>query len=197
MLVRHGETEGESSIRYHGRNDVALSPLGREQMARVGAALAGQRFDAVFTSRLRRTVEAARIIVPDHAAEAVPEFDEIHFGDWEGLTREEIAARDPDNFARWEADRYGFTYPNGDSVPHFRARVAAAFRARHPHLPARTLAIVHRGIVATLFGELLGLTEASRGGLGIELASIHVLREEPEGWQVEVLNRTDHLEDLR
>ena len=32
VLVRHGETEGESSIRYHGRNDVALSALGRAQM---------------------------------------------------------------------------------------------------------------------------------------------------------------------
>ena len=31
ILVRHGETVGESSIRYHGRNDVVLSRKGRSQ----------------------------------------------------------------------------------------------------------------------------------------------------------------------
>ncbi|MFN6195270.1 MAG: histidine phosphatase family protein, partial [Planctomycetota bacterium] len=30
--MRHGETEGQSSIRYHGRNDVALSDEGRAQI---------------------------------------------------------------------------------------------------------------------------------------------------------------------
>ena len=39
ILVRHGETEGESSIRYHGRTDVALSELGRAQMRLAGRAI--------------------------------------------------------------------------------------------------------------------------------------------------------------
>src|SRR5208282_5591650 len=39
ILVRHGETEGESSIRYHGRTDVALSELGRTQMNLAGRAI--------------------------------------------------------------------------------------------------------------------------------------------------------------
>ena len=43
LLVRHGETVGESSTRFHGRNDVALAESGRAQMARVAAALATER----------------------------------------------------------------------------------------------------------------------------------------------------------
>ena len=35
LLVRHGETEGESSIRYHGSADVALSEEGREVQSRI------------------------------------------------------------------------------------------------------------------------------------------------------------------
>jgi broad specificity phosphatase PhoE len=33
LLVRHGETVGNSRIRYFGRTDLELSPLGRAQMA--------------------------------------------------------------------------------------------------------------------------------------------------------------------
>jgi broad specificity phosphatase PhoE len=32
VLVRHGETEGNSSIRYYGDTDIELSELGRAQM---------------------------------------------------------------------------------------------------------------------------------------------------------------------
>ena len=32
VLVRHGETTGESSIRYYGATDVPLSDLGRQQV---------------------------------------------------------------------------------------------------------------------------------------------------------------------
>jgi broad specificity phosphatase PhoE len=69
-LVRHGETVGQSSVRYYGRTDVELSDVGRAQMRRVREAVAGERFTAVFTSRLRRSVEAAALIVPAHDAAA-------------------------------------------------------------------------------------------------------------------------------
>ena len=64
ILVRHGETEGESSIRYHGRTDVALSELGRDQMRRVRRAIetshGGANFARVFSSPLVRASEGAR-----------------------------------------------------------------------------------------------------------------------------------------
>ncbi|MGA2411387.1 MAG: histidine phosphatase family protein, partial [Candidatus Binataceae bacterium] len=35
VLVRHGETVGNSNIRYYGRTDIGLSDLGRNQMRAV------------------------------------------------------------------------------------------------------------------------------------------------------------------
>src|SRR5690349_823755 len=90
VLVRHGETVGQSSIRYYGSTDIALNDAGLDQMRWVRALLARERFDAVYTSKLQRTVQAARIIAPDLPARAVEGFNEICFGAWEGLTREEI-----------------------------------------------------------------------------------------------------------
>ena len=45
LLVRHGETDGESSVRFHGSTDVDLSAEGREQAARAGRQVDRQPID--------------------------------------------------------------------------------------------------------------------------------------------------------
>ena len=199
VLVRHGETVGRSSIRYYGATDVALSDEGRRQMQRVRDALCAETFDAVYCSGLQRTRVAAQIIAPRLSARVVSGFNEIDFGDWEGLTREEIAARDPQRFAAWQADASTFTYPGGDDVPVFRRRVSETFRALLPALPERPLLVVHRGIVLTILAELLGLTEADHAAQPTALGSIHTVSfdgTDPHNprWHAERLNDTTHLD---
>jgi len=64
VLVRHGETVGQSSIRYFGATDVALSQRGREQMREAALALPGNAFPLVVSSPLSRAWESARIVAP-------------------------------------------------------------------------------------------------------------------------------------
>jgi broad specificity phosphatase PhoE len=194
VLVRHGETVGESSIRYHGRNDVALSEAGREQMRRVAKALAQTSFGAVYTSELQRTVQAAWIIAPGVPARAIAGFNEICFGEWEGLTREEIEARDPQAYERWREALYDFTYPAGDSVAGFRARVSEAFRRLLHDAPERALIVAHKGVISAIATELLGLRAEERTRWPADLASIHILAACEGRWQATVVNKTDHLE---
>jgi len=197
VLVRHGETVGQSSIRYHGITDVALNDTGKAQMARVGAALAGETFDTVLTSRLQRTIVAAGIIAPTTPARALPGFNEIDFGDWEGLTREEIASRDPARYAEWRAALGEFTYPNGDAAPAFRQRVAATWSEVFPTLPPRVLVVAHKGVIGTVLAEMLRLAPAERSTLPIDLASIHVVRAASDhGWVADVVNDVRHLDGL-
>ena len=61
VLVRHGETEGESSVRFHGSGDVALSNLGRRQMQGVARVLRDEPVDHWVASSLRRSWEGAAI----------------------------------------------------------------------------------------------------------------------------------------
>ena len=109
VLVRHGETEGESSIRYHGRNDVVLSELGRAQMVasreEIESRFGHGSFDHIFATPLSRAMEGARIISGvDASIVAIEEFIEVHFGLFEGLTKEEIQERHPIEFEKWRAD---------------------------------------------------------------------------------------------
>ena len=194
-LVRHGETVGQSSIRYYGATDLPLSDLGREQMRRVAETLRDERFDAVFSSRLQRSMEAAELIAAGRApVRALAGFDEVNFGRWEGWTREEIAERDPENYRVWQLRRPDFRYPEGDSRPEFEARVGAAARDLLESISHDSvLMVLHRGVIAVLLTQLLGLSPEERARVDIDLGSIHVVRRENERWRAESLDRVDHL----
>ncbi|MEO6059074.1 MAG: histidine phosphatase family protein, partial [Candidatus Limnocylindria bacterium] len=47
--------------------------------------------------------------------EVAPGLMEIDYGEWEGLTSDECAARDPELRAAWEADPYATRTPGGES----------------------------------------------------------------------------------
>jgi broad specificity phosphatase PhoE len=194
-LVRHGETTGQSSIRYYGATDVPLSQLGEAQMRCAGAALANEHFEAVLCSRLQRSRQGAAL-VSRHQLEPQPlaAFDEVHFGDWEGWTREEIAARDAEGYRRWQEQPEDFVYPGGECRRAFQQRVAAGLGAVLADPPgANLLVVVHRGVIAVLLTELLGLSPSARRGLEIDLGSIHVVVGCRGRWQPEVLNRIEHM----
>jgi len=130
VIVRHGETVGNSSIRYFGRTDLELSELGRQQMHAVRRWLRTQfgaaRFAPIIASPLRRArVGAAIIAGPDRPIIQIEEFVEVDFGRFEGLTAEEIAMHYPADFARWNRDRLdpSFSYPGGESRREFTDRV--------------------------------------------------------------------------
>ena len=204
VFVRHGETEGQSSIRYYGRTDVPLSAHGCVQMRCVQRVLAGHRFARVYASELCRAVAAAEIISGTAASGTtasgttavtrVAGFNEIDFGDWEGLTIEEIAARAPALYARWVRNRSDFHYPGGECTRAFRARVVAALHGVLAAAPTGDLLFVlHKGVIRAILMELLRLDEAQRHNLVLALGSIHIVRRGNDGWKAGVLDRTDHL----
>lgn len=195
ILVRHGETEGESSIRYHGRTDVALSDLGRDQMRRAARAIHSQRaikFAHTFSSPLVRASKGARIVAGDSAAlVTIEEFAEVHFGLFEGLTDDEIRERYPDEFARWNADRLApsFTYPGGESRAAFTARVERGVERMLSHWTPRendALLVAHRGVIRAIVRKLTNREPT------VELGSIHILRFDGD-WHADALDLIDHL----
>lgn len=197
-IVRHGETEGESSVRLYGRTDVGLSEAGREQMRRTGAALAHVTFDTVIVSPLRRSRDSAAIILGGRGPEPriEPEFTEIDFGTWEGWTLAEAEARDPENFAARIADGADFAFPGGDSKREFFTRTArAAARIFNP-LPGRTLAVLHKGVIKGALAGLLGRPVETFDAHRIELGGIHILRGDG-AWQLDAANDTAHLGGAR
>jgi len=192
FLVRHGETEGESSIRYHGITDVPLSELGREQMRRAAGAIVARRggvkFGKVFSSPLIRASEGARIIAGKLASiVTIEEFAEVHFGLFEGLTADEIRERYPDHFAVWNADRLAadYTYPEGESRANFAARVERGLERVlaiwTPGEDGDALLVAHRGVIRAIVRKLTNRQPV------VELGSIQILEFDGE-WRVVALD---------
>jgi broad specificity phosphatase PhoE len=185
VLVRHGETEGESSIRLNGSTDVALNRTGRQQMRAAGESLAAEVFDTAIVSPLSRSREGAEIVLGGRgpAPRIIEGFREIDFGDWEGLTFAEIEQRDPEGYARYLAEGLAFRFPGGESRAGFRARVAAAVPEAAFDPGVRALGVLHKGVIKIILSELLGLTFEEYSDIPVGLGSIHRVQHDGVRWQ--------------
>ncbi len=195
VLVRHGETAGQSAIRLYGKTDIALSELGRRQMARVAHALQGETFQTVIVSPLRRSSDSAAIILDGRGPSpvVVEAFSEIDFGRWEGWTFEEAAERDPENHAEWSRGEPGFRFPGGESRAGFHRRVADAASREFSNRPGTTLAVLHKGVIKIVLATLLSLRFEEYRALPVDLGSIHRLRKGEGGWRLVEANKISHL----
>ena len=156
VLVRHGETVGESSIRFHGRTDVPLSRLGCRQAVVVSRLIPGVGYDAVISSPLRRAWKTALLAVPNRWVRLEPNFREIDFGRWEGLTKPEIAALDPELHDDWQRHTPDFDFPEGERRDLFRARVQRGLDRLLESGVGSAIVIAHKGVVRTLVESLTG-----------------------------------------
>ncbi len=204
ILVRHGETVGNSSIRYFGRTDVRLSELGRMQMLSAAKWLKSHLrttdFTPVFASALHRAIEGARLIAGAAAPiVTIQEFAEVDFGEFEGLTAAEIRERYPADFKRWNRDPLDltYTYPGGESRAAFVARVGHGVQRMLELLDSAasttgsttSLLVAHRGVICAITKQLADVVPT------IELGSIQILRRTPgnPGWCTEALDVAEHL----
>ena len=158
ILVRHGETAGQSSIRYYGVTDVPLSELGRRQVRAARKRIGGEIFQSVWASTLSRSWESANILAPSHPVDLESDFREIDFGRWEGLTAEEIAESEPELYAEWRSKGSRFEFPEGETRPAFRARIARGLLRLRASGAESALVVVHKGVVRTLLELATGFT---------------------------------------
>ncbi len=94
-LVRHAETEWTISHRHTGRTDIPLTDNGREAARALREPLAGWSFGTVLVSPSLRARETCELAGLGRQAIINEDLLEWNYGEYEGLTREEIEARRP------------------------------------------------------------------------------------------------------
>lgn len=185
VLVRHGETVGQSSIRLYGATDIALAPEGEAQIRAAARSLLDRRFDAVFTSPLQRAHRSAELVLagiehPTIAIQAIAGFREIDFGAWEGWTWDEVRERDPINYARWTSEGGRFRFPGGEQRDQFFARVQQAIgpsiEARFAAGARSILAVVHKGVIKAIAARMLERSLDQLADFDLPLGAVRCLR---------------------
>ncbi|MBT8470187.1 MAG: histidine phosphatase family protein [Deltaproteobacteria bacterium] len=164
-LVRHGQSVSNAEGVWQGQGDSPLSDLGRTQVKALGAAILEEQYDMVLSSDLSRaadTAKAAGVEVEHDAA-----WREIHVGDWEGLTMEQVVERFPEQIAALK-DRRTFAIGGGESWPEVFRRADASLQTLRQRMPegGRAIVFTHGGIIAALLSGLLGVRDRFPWPLG-------------------------------
>jgi len=159
-LVRHGATELTAENRFSGSVGVDLSEEGRAQASRLAERLAGDDIAAAYASPLSRALETAQIVARPLGLTPILEdgLREISHGRWEGLSRQEVEERFPEEYAAWEADPFTFAPVGGESGLSVLARSLPTIRRIVSAHPGRTVLVVsHKATLRLLLSSLLGI----------------------------------------
>lgn len=121
-LLRHGALEG--GVKYRGTVDDPLTDAGRDAMDAVWSRVAGE-VDLIVASPRSRCAGPAREWAGQQGIECIiePRIAEMHYGDWEGKTAEQIRAEYPGMLEAWRRDPTGMRPPGGESPEELRARL--------------------------------------------------------------------------
>ncbi|WP_209122537.1 histidine phosphatase family protein [Alkalihalobacillus sp. BA299] len=120
-LLRHGLTDYNEEKKYLGWADIPLNEKGRERLYFLKQNYIYPKADLVVSSNLIRCVTTAEILYPNHFVKKDSSLREIHFGDWEGQTYEQLKG-DP-LYREWLNNPYEVVPPNGEAFLHFRSRI--------------------------------------------------------------------------
>jgi probable phosphoglycerate mutase len=208
IMVRHGRTaltEGRKISGGDGENP-DLSELGNKdasdvalELSRVGVSGTFsflERPAVVIHSPVKRAAQTATKIAQKLGAEQVELADlrEIGFGDWDGLTHEELFVGHEEHYQRWRGS-YEVAPPNGESLKDFDVRVNRSLDFILENFAGKTVVVVAH--VMPIRGLLRIANDASVAGfwrVDLGPASISIARFwGREGAEIVCVNSTSHL----
>ncbi len=205
VLTRHGLTDRSDPEQHLGQGiDIGLSTAGRAQAAALAGRIADEHFDRIVASPLRRAMETAGTVAGERAVEPDPRLMEMDYGAWEGLTYDEIDARDAALRARWVADPETLACPGGESGADVAARARSfladllAWAADRPGDDPVVLAVAHSTLNRVLLCVAVGIpVREYRRRFTQSQANLTVLRwptgAPPEQARILAVNDTSHV----
>ena len=200
LLVRHGETDWNASGRYQGQMDIPLNTAGLEQAAILAERLRGYPIDAIYASDLARAWQTAQALSLAQGLEPrlEPRLRELSFGDWQGLTYQQIGELDPEALAAWNRDRVTYRPPGGESLGAMAARVEDLLDEIRQTYQHGTVALVsHGGTIRTILCVLLGHPLAAYWQFEVDNTAIAEIEWRGLGPVVVRWNDAHHLTDMR
>jgi broad specificity phosphatase PhoE len=197
VLVRHGDVEGISPERFRGRHDVDLSALGARQARATARRIAKQwKPQVVYTSPLARCVQTAEAIAAacNAPAETLDDLNDLHYGDWEWLTHEEVRAQWPALIERWLVAPHLMRFPRGESLQELVARASNVLRLVHERHRQQTVVVVgHSSGNRALLLQTLDQPLSAYWRLGQDPCGLSEMEISEHGTKIHRLNETYHL----
>ena len=184
--VRHGPTHEKTFV---GWRDVPADLSDTDHLVRLNAHLPDDA-QLISSDLIRCTATAdaltqnTRNRLPHHA-----DLREMHFGVWDGMHFQDVAARDPElSRAYWETPG-DIQAPDGESWNETAARVNVVvdrMNAAHPN--SHIIAVAHFGVILTQVQRALGVTPVKAMAHKIDNLSVTTLVHDRGAWQAKTIN---------
>jgi probable phosphoglycerate mutase len=171
-VVRHGETEWSRDGRHTGTTDLPLTEAGEAAARALAPRLAGESFALVLTSPLERARRTAALAgFPE--AEVDGDLVEWDYGDYEGVTTDEIRQTVPD----WTV--WTHPCPGGESADQVSARLDRVVARCHA-ASGDVLLVGHGHALRALAARWLELPATDGRLLKLDTGTVSVLGHERE-----------------
>lgn len=131
-LIRHGQTDWNVMGRIQGSYDSELNETGVKQAEALSSHVLESNivFSKIYSSKQKRALQTAQILSDATSLECIPVdgLEEVRFGEWEGLTWDEVREKYSKEFDEWFKDRRYTKSPSGESNQELVERVILALK---------------------------------------------------------------------
>jgi broad specificity phosphatase PhoE len=195
LLVRHGQTDWNRAGRWQGVLPVPLNEEGWSQARALATHLQGRSVSAIYSSDLPRAFQTAATIGKALGLEPTPDerWREFNLGIFQGLTREEIQERYPDEWRDFHTNYWDYVVPDGESRRMLQTRVHEAWTdVIHSTTASEAIVVTHGGAIRLLLLKLFeGAPELN--DIHIENTSVTTIEHHGGEWRLANAAGTPHL----
>jgi alpha-ribazole phosphatase len=191
-LVRHGQIVGHERYPANGHTDVDITEIGLLQMEHLAVRLRHSEINTVYSSDLQRTKKGAGIIGRHHDVlhKSIPEFRELFFGFWEGLTMEEIIRDFPGELDRRKNGIADYRPPgNGESIRDLSDRVIPCLMNILKDEKGKNILLVgHGGVNRIILSHALGIDLSKAFNIQQDYGCLNIIDYFPDHTLVRLIN---------
>jgi probable phosphoglycerate mutase len=200
ILVRHGQTEWNRVERFRGRADVPLNEMGIKQAEATGKRIAEKwKPAAIYSSPLSRAVKTAEAIAKhfDLKVQIHPGLADIDYGDWQGLSPDEVCARWGEMLEKWYNAPHLAVIPNGETLADLRERAMKTVNELAARHAGETILLLgHTVINRIILLGALGLGNERFWRIRQDTCAINLFDVEDGDYTLVSLNDTCHLDSI-
>lgn len=194
-LVRHGETDWNEKGKFRGHADLSLNEKGKKQAQALADYFSSREVAGVYSSPLKRAKQTAEVIARACGVplEVRPELIDVDYGEWEGLTLEEISRVYPLLYQQWLKNPEEFTFPRGDNVRVAGDRLEGALTSlMERHLGESIVVVAHQAVNKIILYRFFKLRDRL-WEIPQEVAAINLLSFEGKELKLSFYNYVEHL----
>ena len=196
ILVRHALTVDNQKSRLSGHIDSSISEEGKEQIDKITNYLKDFDIDKIYTTTSSRTKDTVKKLSELKSIEIIEKesLKEISFGDFEGLTFDEIKDKYPKEFQDMIEKGYEYKYPNGESVIDSYNRVCIELDNIISNNDDRTILICsHGGTIRNIITYLISNSYKYHWNFKIDNGSVTILEVQDGFTVITAMNNTSFI----